>query len=65
MPPSRSDLDKAQVEGADFTNALVDKTQQLVSTQMQAGVLLPRLADGEHLAASVGYGLHDWLCLCP
>jgi hypothetical protein len=28
---TRSDLNKADIYGADFTNALIDKTQQMVS----------------------------------
>lgn len=32
---TRSDLGGANVEGADFTNALLDKTQQMVRAQTQ------------------------------
>jgi hypothetical protein len=33
---TRSDLAGANVEGADFTNALLDKTQQMVSVQFSS-----------------------------
>jgi uncharacterized protein YjbI with pentapeptide repeats len=33
---TRSDLGGANIEGADFTNALLDKTQQMVSYTVQS-----------------------------
>lgn len=37
MVLTRSDLAGAQIEGADFTNALVDKTQQMALCRYAAG----------------------------
>lgn len=44
MYTSRSDLGGADIYGADFTNALVDKTQQIVSCRVLFSLLNPHKA---------------------
>lgn len=50
---TRSDLGGANVEGADFTNALLDKTQQMVGIGLLLGVLSVIVCSHRHCGTAV------------